>query len=87
MGTCSANVYKVSSEAKLTLSLEPIDKKATLDIVDNDVTTKDDDGETIKANRLPIGEKAFCPICGAPLSVPYIADIDGVHQEIWEIPI
>jgi hypothetical protein len=75
MGTSFANVYKVSSEAKVTPTLKPIDKKATFDIVGN---TKDD--ETIIANRLPIGEKDFCPICGAPLSVLYIADIDGVFH-------
>jgi hypothetical protein len=61
MGTCSANVYKVSSEAKVTLTLTPIDKKATFDIVDNDVTSKDSAGATVKANKLAIGEKAFGP--------------------------
>jgi hypothetical protein len=78
MGTCFANVYKVSSEAKVTLTLKPIDKKATFDIVGNDVTTKDD--EIIEANMLPIDEKGFCPICGVPLSVLYVADIDEVFR-------
>ena len=52
-------VFKVSNKAKVTLTLKTIDKKATFDIADNDVTTKDVDNEPIKANWLPISEKSF----------------------------
>ena len=55
MGSCSANVYKVSSSTKVTLTLKPVAKKVTFDISDDDVTTSK------KANELPISEKAFVP--------------------------
>ena len=61
MGTCSANLYKSSSDTKVTLTLQPIDKKATFTIDSTDVTATTDSGSTVAVNKLPIGEKAFVP--------------------------
>lgn len=67
IGTCSANLYKVTSSKTLTLTLQPIGKTATFDIIDN-------------SKRQNIGEKAFLSHLRSPLSVLYVADINGVFH-------
>ena len=79
MGTCSANLYKSSADTKVTLTLQPIDKKATFKIDQTNVTIKTSSG-TVAVNKLPIGEKVFYPIYVAPLSVLHDADINGVFH-------
>ena len=59
MGTCSANLYKNSTDTKVTLTLQPIDRKATFTIDATDVRSKDASGGTVAVNKLPIGEKGF----------------------------
>ena len=69
MGTCSANLYKSSSDTKVTLTLKPIDKKATFKIDKTDVTSKTDSGDKVAVNKLPIGEKAFVSFTALLLSI------------------
>ena len=54
MGTCSANMFKISTEKQAIITLQPIDKKVTFDIDNTDVINT-----SIKADELAIGEKAF----------------------------
>ena len=58
MGTCSANLHKISGNNKVTLTLEPIAKEASFDIDERDVR---DAGDTVEANHLAFSEKVFVP--------------------------
>ena len=69
MGTCSANLYKVSSSTTVTLTLKPIDKKVTFKI------DKSDSGDKVAVDKFPIGEKALVPFTAALLLVYYMLQI------------
>lgn len=56
MGSCSANIYKISTETQVTLTLKPINKKVTFNIDKSDIIN-----QKVKVNQLDIGEKSFVP--------------------------
>lgn len=54
MGTCSAKLYKLSSETEVTLTLKAIDKEVIFGVDKSDLID-----QNVKVNELPIGEKSF----------------------------